>query len=137
MDLIEMRKSVWQLGENDFCIAAVHRVHVVPFKRIHEAFRHPVGLRAAHRRMDRLEPHRARQGMRFMGAVSAAVVTQELQFGRFNAGLAEPCLNCFDHHHVAHRLTRQAARGPGAPCNDLVVTAVSSGCKLIHAAIEN
>jgi len=56
MDFIEMRKNVWQLGENGFGIAAVDRVHVVPFKRVHEAFRHPVGLRTAHRGMDGSSP---------------------------------------------------------------------------------
>jgi len=29
MNLIEMRKGVWQLSENDFVVAAVHLAHVV------------------------------------------------------------------------------------------------------------
>lgn len=56
MDLIEMRKGVWQLGPNGFGIAAVHRADIVPFERVDEAFRHGVGLGAAHRRMDRFDP---------------------------------------------------------------------------------
>lgn len=39
MDLIEMRKGVWKLGQNGFGIAAVHRADIVPFKRVHEAQR--------------------------------------------------------------------------------------------------
>jgi hypothetical protein len=35
MHLIEMPKSVWQLGENDFGTAAVHQANVVPFKVVH------------------------------------------------------------------------------------------------------
>jgi len=81
MDFIEMRKSVWQLSENGFGIAAVHRTDVVPFKHVHEALRHSVRLRAANWRMDRFEAHLARQGMCFMGPVSTAVVAQEFQFG--------------------------------------------------------
>ena len=60
MDLVEMRKGVWKLGQNCFGIAAVHHAEIVPFKRVHEALRHAVGLEAAHRRMDRFEPHCAR-----------------------------------------------------------------------------
>lgn len=85
MNLIEMHESVWQLGENDFGIAAVHQADVVPFKRVHEALSDPVRLRAAHRCMNRLEPQFAHQSMRFMGSVSAAIVAQEFQFCRSNA----------------------------------------------------
>ena len=74
MDLIEMRKGVWQLGQNGLGIAAVHRAAIVPFERVHEALRHAVGLGASHRGMDRFEPYCARQGMRFVGPVGAAVI---------------------------------------------------------------
>jgi hypothetical protein len=41
MNLIEMRKSVWKLSENDFGAAAVHLAHVVLFKGAHTALCHP------------------------------------------------------------------------------------------------
>lgn len=108
MDLVEVHKGVWQLSQNDFCAAAVHQVHVVPFKRVHEAFSNAVRLRAAYRRVHRFNPKCAHQRVRFMRSIGAAVVAQEFQPGRADAGLAESCLDRF-HQHVAHGLARQAA----------------------------
>lgn len=89
MNLIEMRKGVRQLSENDFGIAAVHQADVIPFEGVHKAFSDSIRLRAAHRRMNRLQPHLARQRMRFVGSVGAAIVAQELQLCRANAGLTK------------------------------------------------
>src|SRR5476649_194703 len=123
MNLIEMQKSVWQLSENDFGIAAVHQADVIPFKRIHKAFSDPVRLRAAHWRMNRLQAQCANQSMRFMGPVSAAIVAQELQLRIADTGLTKPSLDRF-HQHVAYGLTRQASLSPGTPRDDFTITAV-------------
>ena len=74
INLIEMPKSVWQLRENDFGIAAVHQASAIPFKCVYKAFSDPVRLRAAHRRMNRLQAPRASQSMHFMGPVGVAIV---------------------------------------------------------------
>ena len=79
MDLIEMRKSVWQLGQDDRGDAAIPLAHVVAFECAYEAFGHPVRLRAAHRRMGRRNAELSCNGMRFMRVVRAAIVAQELQ----------------------------------------------------------
>ena len=81
MDLVEVHKGVWQLSQYDFCAAAIHQVHIVSFKRVHETLSHAVRLRAAYRRVHRLNPKCAHQGVRFMDTVGATVVAQEFQPG--------------------------------------------------------
>lgn len=123
MDLIEMRKGVWQLGENDLGIAAVHQTHVVPLKGIHEALSDAIRLRAAYRRVDRLDPHLPRQGMRLMGPVGTAIVAQELQFRRAYAWLTKARFDRL-HKRVTYGFPRQTAFRPSAPRNDFPVTAI-------------
>ena len=51
VDLIEMRKSVWQLGQDHGGRAAIHLAHVIAFEGVHEALGDSVRLRAANGRM--------------------------------------------------------------------------------------
>lgn len=96
MHLIEMRKGVRQLSENDFCAAAVHQVHVVSFKCVHEAFSNAIRLRTAYRRVYWLDAQFARQRVRFMSEVSATVIAQKLQLRRSNIRLAKSCFDSFN-----------------------------------------
>ena len=63
MDLVEVHKGVWQLSQYVFCAAAVHQVHTVPFKRVHETLGNAVRLRAAYLRVHRFNPKCAHQWM--------------------------------------------------------------------------
>lgn len=96
MDFIEVLKSVWQLGKNDFDGAAIHLADVIPFERIDKAFRHTVGLYTAHRRMNGRQTQLPGNVMHFMGAVNAALVTQELQKYRTRIDIAKSLLRGFN-----------------------------------------
>jgi hypothetical protein len=118
MNLFEIRKSAWQLSENDFGIAAVHQADVVPFKRVNEALSHAVRVRAAHWRMDWLNSQRAPERA-FHGRDTRRNCRSRTRASSTQRGPAKARLDCF-HQHVAYRFAWKTSFGPSAPYNAIV-----------------
>src|ERR1700743_306123 len=123
MDLVEMGKSVRQLGEHGFSGAAIHLADIVSLQRVDEALGHPVGLGTTHRCMNRRDAQVPCNGMRFVSSIGPAVVRQELQTSRASIDIAESRFYRFN-QHLAHGLAWQTPPTPCSPRNDLAVTAI-------------
>ena len=65
----------------------------------------------------------AGQRVRFVSAVSATVIAQDLELRRSNVGSDKACFDSFN-KHVAYRFAWQASLGPGATGNELAIAAV-------------
>ena len=93
MHLVEVLEGRWQLLQHRSRVTQVHAGHVVTLEGVDEALGHAVALRAAHRRVDRLEPQRLGNAARLVRDVGPAVVGQELQFASLRYGLDRAKVN--------------------------------------------
>ena len=127
VEVLEGRRQLVHYGG---CVGQVHQTDVVALEGVDEALGHAVALRAADRRVRRLEAQLARNAACVVSDVGAAVVREELQRAALGKGFhdAEALLYGLD-ENLTHRLAWQAFGGPCAPSHDLAVAAVlDDGC---------
>lgn len=124
MDLIKMLESGRHLPQDDGGVAAVHLADVIAFKRVHEALSHVIRLRAAYRRVHRLDAQILRQCVRVFCPESAAIIGEKFKLHiTIDFRVTEAGLDALD-QHIAHGFSRQPLAGPCAPRDDLAIAAV-------------
>ena len=131
MHLVEVFECRSHLRHHRPRIGQVHAADVVTLERVDEALGHPVALRAAHRRVDRLQAQLPGYLASFSRDVGAAIVREELQDVSLGDALnmAETLLHSLD-EHFTYWLAWQSLALPRPEGQDLAVAAVlCKGCR--------
>ena len=131
MHLVEVLEGRSHLRHHGSRVGEVHAADVVALERVYEALGHAIALRAAHRRVDRLQAQLSSDLPGLGRDVRASVVREELQGMSLGDAIdiAEALLHGFD-EHLSHRLARQPLAFPSPEGKDLAVAAVlCEGCR--------